>query len=46
MGMANNEGNVGTALPLGWSMFISLIFLLIIAFVCYYFWLKTQILLN
>ena len=40
MGMANNEGNVGTALPLGWSMFISLIFLLIIAFVCYYFWLK------
>ena len=40
MGMANNEGNAGNALSLGMSFFISLIILIIIAFICYQFWLK------
>ncbi|MCJ1662752.1 phosphatase PAP2 family protein [Staphylococcus sp. NRL 16/872] len=40
MGMANNEGNAGHALSLGLSFLISLIILVVITFICYYFWLK------
>ena len=40
MGMANNEGNTGEALSIGLSFLISFIILIIIALICYQFWLK------
>ena len=40
MGMANNEGNTGEALSIGLSFLISFIILIVIAFICYQFWLK------